>query len=90
MSEARPYSPSNSSEGEWFMGQWCAGCSRDSYPAWDDHDGDDRRCPILGNGLAGLDPVEWVQDAKGPRCTGFTEDPRTPVFDPNAVIAPLL
>jgi hypothetical protein len=84
-----PYRPSNGTDGECFMGQWCAGCDRDSYPDWDDGDSDEKRCEILGLGLCGEQPPEWIQDERGPRCTAFVDD-GSPIFDPRAAIRLLL
>lgn len=62
------YRPSNGSEGDWFMSQWCDRCIKDR-PS--------RPCPIVSNAM-GLDidhadyPAEWVQTADGPRCTAFS------------------
>lgn len=86
----RPYRPSNSTEGECFMGKWCAGCARDSYPEWEDGDADELHCEILGLGLAGEQPSQWIEDERGPRCTAFVDDEVTPIFDPNAAIGLLL
>jgi hypothetical protein len=67
---AEPYRPSNGTEGESFMGQWCSRCRKDS---------EEKPCPIIGWTMAvDVDdpnyPKEWVQDAKGPRCTAFSSD----------------
>lgn len=68
----RPYCPSNGSEGEFFMDQWCHRCERDRRK--------DRPCRILSLTFT-LDvndpgyPPEWVCDVEGwpgnPRCTAF-------------------
>lgn len=81
-SDTRPYRPSNGTDGEWFMGRFCYRCCRDD---------EDNPCEILGNTLAGLPAVEWVQDDRGPRCTAFADDPeQPPPLDPDAVVRPLL
>jgi hypothetical protein len=85
----RPYRPSNSTEGECFMGRWCAGCSRDSYGNEDYLPGEGEQCEILGNAMAGLQPSEWIEDERGPRCTAFLDDGE-PLFDPNAAIGLLV
>lgn len=65
---SKPYRPSNGSEGEFFMAQFCEHCARD---------GEDSPCFILGAAFAfniGEEgyPAEWVQDEQGTRCTAFT------------------
>jgi hypothetical protein len=71
------------------MDRWCAGCARDCYPNWGDDENEEPKCEILGLGLGGNQPPEWIEDQRGPRCTAFVDD-GTPVFDPNAAIRPLL
>lgn len=61
------YRPSNGSEGEWFMSQWCERCIKDSP---------NQPCSIIGRAM-GMDlddagyPAEWIEDGHGPRCTAF-------------------
>jgi hypothetical protein len=65
-----PYRPSNGSEGDAFIGQFCRHCVRYEEP-----------CPILGAtlfndiGEPGY-PKEWTHDDKGrPTCTAFQAAP---------------
>lgn len=65
--QVRPFRPSNSSEGDWFMSEWCERCRKDT---------EDEPCPILMASMAyGVDepgyPAAWVTDESGPRCTAF-------------------
>jgi hypothetical protein len=67
------YRPSNGTEGDGFIGDWCGRCKRDA--AFRNDEGDS--CPIVAATLA-LDvddpeyPVEWVYDERGqPKCTAF-------------------
>lgn len=91
----RPYRPSNGSEGEAFMGTWCARCERDRARR-DDPDADG--CDIIVMTMAlGINdpayPAEWIisPDHRRPICTAFTTDPGAPEpLDPNAVMRPLL
>jgi hypothetical protein len=61
------YRPSNGSEGECFMAEFCERCSKDS---------EKRPCGILGRTMA-FDvedpqyPKEWQYQANGPICTAF-------------------
>lgn len=63
------YRPSNGTEGEWFMSQWCERCVKDR-PS--------KPCSIIGRTM-GLEttekgyPREWVTDDDGPRCTAFQD-----------------
>jgi len=68
-----PYQPSNGSEGEMFMRDWCAKCSRDNF----NPDTGDGGCVIITLTMA-LDvgnpeyPREWQYSAEGqPICTAF-------------------
>lgn len=92
--EPRPYRPSNGTEGECFMGKWCAHCILDAYGTDDDEDPNAPTCSILCNALAGLQPDEWIEDSKGPRCLAFADRPPDPFwgspFDPDGAIARLL
>ena len=89
MASAQPYRPSNGTEGECFMGRWCAGCARDAYGDASFAPGEGEQCEILANAMAGAQPPEWIADDRGPRCTAFVDD-GTPIFDPNAAIGLLL
>ena len=76
-----PYRPSNGTEGECFMDDWCQNCARDralnGEGDWDDEGG---WCPIIAKTFV-YDvndkeyPVEWIKDAGewpgNPRCTAF-------------------
>jgi len=65
---ARPYRPSNSSEGDIFYNAWCMNCRHEDH--------DRHPCEIFSATLV-LDaghpnyPKEWVEDENGPRCTKF-------------------
>lgn len=75
-----PYRPSNGSEGECFMAQWCARCAKDAAFQADPENADG--CQIIAATMA-LDeddpnyPPEWVEDDvdypadSNPRCTAF-------------------
>lgn len=63
------YRPSNGTEGEMFMSDWCARCTKDKPP---------HGCQIIALTMAlEVDhpdyPAEWVEDDDGsnPRCTAF-------------------
>lgn len=71
--EQEKYRPSNGTEGEGFIGKWCANCRAESF----DLD-DDLHCEILGNTMIYADddpkyPCEWIIDKSGPRCTAFDD-----------------
>lgn len=96
MTGFKPYRPSNGTEGECFMGQWCAHCERDKAsrePGAFPGDG----CEIIANTMAySIDdpnyPKEWRCDGpSGPRCTAFTPEGDDPIFplDPAAVVRDL-
>ena len=66
------YRPSNGSEGEWFIAEFCCNCRRDA----------NEDCPILADTFCyDVDdpayPSEWIADEEGPRCTAF-DDNRQP------------
>lgn len=66
---AKPYRPSNGTEGDIFHAHWCARCTK-AKP------GDP--CMIAGSAFFHdigdpEYPKEWVTDEKGPRCTAFTD-----------------
>lgn len=60
------YRPSNGTEGEGFIGQWCCTCERDN----------DESCDILARTFA-FDiadpeyPREWLIGKAGPECTAW-------------------
>jgi hypothetical protein len=92
MVEARPYRPSNGTEGECFMEQWCHCCVLDRA-ARDEACDPSEGCRILADAFAGLQPSQWIYGEDGkPRCTSFQFDEGQEYLplDPNAVIRPLL
>lgn len=69
----RPYRPSNGTEGEIFMEQFCHRCAK--YP---DDPNDPNQCDILARSFfhqVGEPeyPKEWIEDGnlENPRCTAF-------------------
>lgn len=65
----KPYRPSNGTEGEIFMEQFCYRCKHDSE--WREHA--KNPCPILCESLCGQ-ADGWVYDSTGrPMCTAFVE-----------------
>ena len=64
------YRPSNGSEGECFMAEWCSCCEHEWYS-------EEEGCDILGNTMAfDIDdpnyPNEWRYNSEGkPICTAF-------------------
>lgn len=97
--ELRPYRPPNGTEGECFMGKWCAHCVLDAYPEDDPYglgsEAEFPTCEILGNAMAGFQPDEWVYGRDGiPRCLAFRDSPPNPFwgsdFDPDGAIRLLL
>lgn len=85
------YRPSNGSEGDCFMAQFCERCVKDrAARAGDYANGCDILCASLAFGIGHeLYPKEWVQDDDGgnPRCTAFLDegdsDDRPPQPDPD-------
>jgi len=70
----KPYRPSNGTEGDYFMADFCNKCAREAAYRRDPDAND--CCDILVMTFAvGIDdpayPKEWVTDDKGPRCTAF-------------------
>jgi len=75
------YRPSNGTEGEWFIGNWCGNCARDKSIlegiSLDECD-DDQKCDIIARTFA-YDmnhpdyPTEWVRTENGPICTAFVQ-----------------
>lgn len=82
---AKPYRPSNGTEGEIFHECFCYQCA-----LYGDPDSDMMPCQIQGLALSGGQPEQWIEDENGPRCTAFTLDPEAPAFDPAAAIGLLL
>ena len=77
MADVELYRPSNGTEGEVFMSQWCAQCVRDKAHREDfEEDG----CEIIAMTMAvDVDdpayPQQWRKDGgAGPRCTAFEEE----------------
>ncbi len=69
MSGHKSFRPSNGTEGDIFMGQWCEHCSKHAP-------GDDVDCHILRDALAtSMDdqhyPPEWIYRVGVPACTAF-------------------
>lgn len=65
---SKPYRPSNGTEGDFFMAEFCFRCGRDT---------EEKPCKLLGNSLAyeigdPEYPKEWITDEEGSRCTAFT------------------
>lgn len=94
-----PYRPSNGTEGEIFMAQWCDRCTINlNYRGDPDNE---EPCQIMGDTMIyNVDdpqyPKEWIlsPDSGQPRCTAYRDvwekgEPVEPL-DPNAVIRPLL
>ena len=67
------YQPSNATIGDWFIGQWCAKCTKDNFDA----DGNGEGCEILLRTMIHSTddpeyPTEWCYNSKGsPQCTAF-------------------
>lgn len=86
MSEIRKYRPSNGTEGDWFMGLWCAKCERDKATRAGDFT---NGCEIIVRTMAhSIDepeyPSEWQHRDNGPICTAFQPEggePQTPRCD---------
>lgn len=81
---ARPYRPSNGSEGEGFLEAYCFHCERDRAFRDTNYEGDGALgCQILAATYR-YDvnhpdyPKEWIEDERGSRCTAFTTDPTQP------------
>lgn len=88
MADIELYCPSNGTEGEIFMGQWCARCQRDRGSREPDGDG----CDIIAMTMAfRVDdpeyPKEWRRDGpSGPRCTAFLAEGAEEPQDPAAAV----
>ncbi len=73
------YRPSNGTEGEAFISEWCGNCARDlSANGTKDFDDCEEHelCDIIARSFAHDEsepeyPREWVEDDDGPRCTAF-------------------
>lgn len=71
------YMPSNGSEGEYFINQWCSECARDkamngTVLREGRDDNEDDWCEILGRSFREDAIPEWVYGEDGqPKCTEF-------------------
>lgn len=64
------YLPSNGTEGDIFVANWCVLCSNLNL----NDDAFGCNCPIYLNSMIGNVP-EWIIDANGqPKCTAFQEE----------------
>ena len=62
-----PYLPSNGTEGEWFMSEWCEKCQKDTIGR-----GGSIQCGILTKALLNKQPKQWVTNHHdGDRCLSF-------------------
>ena len=88
MAETIPYRPSNGTEGELFMSQWCARCQRDRGSREADGDGCDIIAMTMAFNIRDPEyPKEWRQDGlSGPRCTAFLAEGAEEPQDPAAAI----
>lgn len=104
--EEKRYRPSNGTEGEYFMEDFCYNCIHEK---WTHTQNDaDKKCDILSRTLI-YDtedpeyPEEWqYDDAGNPTCTshkhwdwgndrdGVNEPPPEPVDDPNQLVMPFI
>lgn len=82
---AKPYRPSNGTEGRSFQEYYCDHCERDRAFRETDYEGDPALgCQILADTFV-YDvtdpkyPKEWIEDDRGSRCTAFTTDPTKPL-----------
>ena len=57
----KSYRPSNGTEGDLFMAQWCNRCTKE------------RGCTILFGAMGGKSPKQWVDGEEGPSCTSFQD-----------------
>jgi len=74
----RAYQPSNGTEGDIFMGEFCCRCACEPHDLYGDHDG----CPILADTMAYKItdpdyPPEWIERLSDGKhtCTAFRERP---------------
>ena len=86
-----PYRPSNGTEGECFIGEWCGSCERSGADGKPDDEGHELMgCSILSRTFRyDADdpeyPAEWVIGDHGPECTAWiplgdpVPTPRCPV-----------
>lgn len=81
-----PYRPSNGTEGDYFMAEWCDRCVNDDYD-------NDVYCHILGATMAfdkneeGYPKDTWVYFNGKPTCLAFKDqdddEPELPPVDPS-------
>ena len=70
------YRPANGTEGESFVGRWCALCACDEVANGSAALDEGQTCPILNDSYACKEGVmQWVQDDghAEPHCTAFVE-----------------
>jgi hypothetical protein len=92
MDTYRPYRPSNGTEGDIFMTQWCGRCLHDQAHREGHGDACDIATDTMAYSISDPEyPKEWRQDGpSGPRCTNFQpENVETQPLDPGAVVTPL-
>jgi hypothetical protein len=93
----RPYEPSNGTEGEWFMEQFCYRCKHELFIHTANHA--HHKCDILNRALTHTHkepdyPKEWVYEGTKPICTahvahkwfneqGELQEYEEPFEDPN-------
>jgi hypothetical protein len=53
--DGKPYTPSNSTEFDFFYGRWCARCTND----------------VIGKSMFGEQPTEWTWKSRAPHCSEF-------------------
>ena len=56
------YLPSNGTEGEMFMAQYCYKCYKESG------------CTILTKSMCGIQPKQWIYQDDKPTCTSFNPE----------------
>ena len=88
MEMPKKYRPSNGTEGDIFIGHWCASCARDKHASEGkpiEECEDNELCPILGKTMAhDVDdpefPGDWIYDGDGkPCCTSWLSTSDKPV-----------
>lgn len=73
---AKPYRPSNATEGDAFERRWCAHCTHTDSQFSELGDVDDF-CGILAS-AAYMQPAEWTYRDGVPWCSAFAEDKANP------------
>ena len=62
------YTPSNGSEGDYFMAEWCERCAKDGYT--EEHP--EKGCPIIVESMRDMNPPQWrINDDGWPMCSEF-------------------